>query len=165
MAERIQKLLATAGLGSRREVERWIRAGRVTVVGVIAQLGDKASPGDRIEVDGKTVTLGSSIGRRTRVLVYNKPAGELSTRHDPEGRPTVFETLPDAGDGRWIIVGRLDANSLGLLIFTDEIHTETGAHAKVLQTWGELCRERRLRGRPLAGRASRARLEQAAKGG
>ncbi|TMH70309.1 MAG: rRNA pseudouridine synthase [Betaproteobacteria bacterium] len=114
-AERLQKLLAAAGLGSRREIESWIEAGRVTVGGRIAKLGERASPGDEIAVDGRAVRLApKGVGR---VLIYNKPEGELVTRSDPEGRPTVFSRLPA---GRWVAVGRLDINSAGLLLFTDD---------------------------------------------
>src|SRR5207253_6923867 len=114
-AERLQKLLAAAGLGSRREIESWIEAGRVTIGGRLAQLGDRALPGEEIAVDGRTVALGPKTAGR--VLIYNKPEGELVTRHDPEGRPTVFSRLPA---GRWVAVGRLDINSAGLLLFTDD---------------------------------------------
>jgi len=113
-AERLQKLLAAAGLGSRREIETWIEAGRVTVAGKPARLGDRALPGDAIAVDGRPVSL--SKAGQPRVLVYHKPVGELVTRSDPQGRPTVFSRLPA---GRWVAVGRLDINSAGLLVFTD----------------------------------------------
>ena len=113
-AERLQKVLAAAGLGSRREIETWIEAGRVTVNGVPAKLGDRASPGDQVAVDGKTIALAAS--GQPRVLVYHKPVGELVTRSDPQGRATVFARLPA---GRWVAVGRLDINSSGLLLFTD----------------------------------------------
>lgn len=108
-------MLAAAGLGSRREIESWIEAGRVTVAGRLARLGDRAGPGDAIAVDGRPVELVS--GTAARVLVYHKPEGELVTRKDPQGRPTVFSRLPP---GRWIAVGRLDINSAGLLLFTDD---------------------------------------------
>lgn len=114
-AERIQKLLAAAGLGSRREVEQWIAAGRVHVGGEVARLGDRATVADRITVDGKPVPL-ASAGTRLRVLLYHKPVGELVTRSDPAGRPTVFSRLPP---GRWVAVGRLDVNTSGLLLLTD----------------------------------------------
>lgn len=110
----MQKLLAAAGLGSRREIETWIAAGRVSVNGQLAKLGDRAGPSDSIVVDGKPVERPS--GGRVRVLIYHKPVGELVTRSDPEGRPTVFSSLPP---GRWIAVGRLDYNSSGLLLLTD----------------------------------------------
>jgi 23S rRNA pseudouridine2605 synthase len=113
-AERIQKLLAAAGLGSRREIETWIEAGRVAVNGKVAQLGDRAAPGDAILVDGKPVARPRTS--QPRVLLYHKPVGELVTRSDPQGRATVFEKLPP---GRWVAVGRLDLNSSGLLLLTD----------------------------------------------
>ena len=113
-AERLQKLLAAAGLGSRREIEGWIEAGRVAVNGQTTKLGDRALPSDAITVDGEPVRLARA--GKPRVLLYHKPVGELVTRHDPEGRPTVFSRLPP---GRWVAVGRLDLNSSGLLLFTD----------------------------------------------
>jgi 23S rRNA pseudouridine2605 synthase len=112
--ERLQKLLAAAGFGSRREIETWIEAGRVAVSGKISKLGDRARPSDAITLDGKTLTL--SAASKVRVLLYNKPVGELVTRSDPEGRPTVFGRLPP---GRWVAVGRLDFNTSGLLLVTD----------------------------------------------
>ena len=108
-------MLAAAGLGSRREIESWIEAGRVSVGGRVAKLGDRAGPGDPITVDGRPVA--TSAKAAARVLIYNKPEGELVTRSDPEGRPTVFSRLPP---GRWVAVGRLDINSAGLLLFTDD---------------------------------------------
>jgi 23S rRNA pseudouridine2605 synthase len=116
--ERLQKLLAAAGLGSRREIERWIEAGRVRVAGRLAKLGDRASPSDPVFLDGKLVELKTQT--RPRVLVYHKPVGEMVTRSDPGGRPTVFERLPPLTDGRWVNVGRLDLNSSGLLLFTND---------------------------------------------
>jgi 23S rRNA pseudouridine2605 synthase len=101
-------------MGSRREIEGWISAGRVTVNGQVAKLGDRAGPSDTIAVDGRTVERPAVA--HPRVLLYNKPMGELVTRDDPEGRRTVFSRLPP---GRWIAVGRLDLNSSGLLLFTD----------------------------------------------
>jgi 23S rRNA pseudouridine2605 synthase len=116
-AERLQKLLAAAGLGSRREIESWIEAGRVSVGGRTAKLGDRALPGDAVAVDGKVVDFSLLKEKKTpRVLLYHKPVGELVTRSDPEGRPTVFARLPP---GRWVAVGRLDFNSSGLLLLTD----------------------------------------------
>jgi 23S rRNA pseudouridine2605 synthase len=112
--ERLQKVLAGAGLGSRREIESWIEARRVTVGGRVAKLGDRATPGEEVAVDGKAVNLSKST--QPRVLLYHKPVGELVTRSDPEGRATVFSRLPP---GRWVAVGRLDINSAGLLLFTD----------------------------------------------
>jgi len=116
---RLQKLLAAAGLGSRREIERWIEAGRVRIGDRIAKLGDRASPADSIFLDAKPLQLKSGKAP-TRVLVYNKPVGEVVTRSDPGGRPTVFERLPPLAEGRWLNVGRLDLNSSGLLLFTND---------------------------------------------
>jgi 23S rRNA pseudouridine2605 synthase len=119
MNERIQKLLADAGIASRREAERWIADGRVTVNGVKAQLGDRAGREDVVRVDGRTVKL-ADAGRTRRVLAYNKPLGEVCTRTDPDGRPTVFDHLPHTRGERWINVGRLDINTTGLLLFTTD---------------------------------------------
>jgi 23S rRNA pseudouridine2605 synthase len=116
--ERLQKILARTGLGSRRTIESWIKAGRVSVNGRIAQLGDSARAGDRIAVDG--VPLDRSLVTPTRVLAYYKPAGLVCTRQDPEGRPTVYEKLPKLSRGRWIGIGRLDLMSAGLLLFTND---------------------------------------------
>jgi len=110
----LQKLLAAAGLGSRREIEGWIAAGRICVNGQVAKLGDRAGPSDSILVDGRPVERPTA--GKPRVLLYHKPVGELVTRSDPEGRRTVFSQLPP---GRWIAVGRLDLNSSGLLLLTD----------------------------------------------
>jgi 23S rRNA pseudouridine2605 synthase len=118
MAERLQKLLANAGLGSRREIEQWIRDGRVTVDGRVAQLGERAEPGATIRVDGQAVNS-AQAGTRA-VLIYHKPMGEVTTRRDPAGRPTVFERLPPAPSGRWVVIGRLDVNTTGLLLFTTD---------------------------------------------
>ena len=119
--ERLQKVLAAAGLGSRREIEGWIAQGRVTVNGRPAKLGDRVQPSDRVGVDGKPVKgLEHSSDTRRRVIIYHKPEGELTTRKDPEGRPTVFEALPRLRGSRWVSVGRLDTNTSGLLIFTND---------------------------------------------
>lgn len=118
--ERLQKLLSRAGVGSRREVDAWIQAGRVTVNGEVAQPGDRALASDRIAVDGKPVESRSADAVVRRVLVYNKPEGEVTTRNDPEGRPTVFDRLPRLKDQRWIAVGRLDINTTGLMLFTTD---------------------------------------------
>lgn len=117
-AERLQKLLAAAGHGSRRQIEAWIAAGRVSLNGAPARLGDRAGTGDRIELDGKPLAL-KPAGARPRVLLYHKPDGEMVTRSDPEGRPTVFQRLPPMPGGKWVAVGRLDINTAGLLLVTD----------------------------------------------
>jgi 23S rRNA pseudouridine2605 synthase len=119
-SERIQKLLANAGLGSRRHLEVLIGEGRIKVNGRVAKLGDRATADDRIEIDGRPVGGKRLSGNRRFVIMYNKPEGELVTRNDPEGRKTVFERLPRLPDGRWIAVGRLDVNSAGLLLFTND---------------------------------------------
>lgn len=116
--ERLQKLLANAGHGSRREIEGWIRERRLTIDGRVAQLGDQAGPESDIRLDGQPLR---SSGATTRaVLVYHKPSGEVTTRRDPAGRPTVFDRLPPAPAGRWVVVGRLDVNTTGLLVFTTD---------------------------------------------
>ncbi len=118
MSEKLQKVLAAAGYGSRRELEKWISEGRIRVNGKVATLGDRVSSDDTVQVDGKRARLPAQ-DRRIRVLVYNKPEGEVCTRSDPEGRKTVFEHLPKLKDERWIAVGRLDINTTGLLLFTN----------------------------------------------
>ena len=115
--ERLHKLLAQSGIGSRREMEELIAAGRVSVNGETAQTGQSASPGDRIKVNGKLVQLKFS-NRLPRVIIYHKPEGEIVSRDDPEHRPSVFTSLPRLTGGRWVAVGRLDFNTSGLLLFT-----------------------------------------------
>ncbi len=120
MSERIQKLLATAGVGSRREVERMIETGRITVNGEVATLGGKAHWGDAIALDGKALRLEQRSETLQRVLIYHKPEGEVCTRSDPEGRPTIFAKLPPIRAGRWIAVGRLDINTSGVILMTTD---------------------------------------------
>ena len=117
MSEKLQKMLATAGMGSRRELETWISAGRVSVNGVTSKLGDRAEATDRIMVDGRAVKIVTDDN--PRVLMYSKPEGEVCTTADPDGRPTVFDSLPRLNRGRWIAIGRLDINTSGLLLFTN----------------------------------------------
>jgi 23S rRNA pseudouridine2605 synthase len=119
MNERLHKLLARAGVGSRREVERWIADGRVRVDGHVATIGERVEPGCRVEVDGRPIVL-TQRPANPRVIIYNKPEGEICTRSDPANRPTVFANLPRIRDARWISVGRLDINTSGLLLFTDD---------------------------------------------
>ncbi len=116
--ERLQKALARAGFGSRRQVERMIEAGRVKVNGVSARLGQRIGPGDKVRVDGRLVPAARLRPKPPRVIAYHKPEGEVVSRVDPQGRPTVFERLPKLRGGRWVAVGRLDLNSSGLLLFT-----------------------------------------------
>jgi 23S rRNA pseudouridine2605 synthase len=115
--EKLQKVLANLGYGSRREIEGWITAGRIKVNGKLATLGDRVSEKDQILVDDRRVQRKHEV--TTRVLVLNKPADTICTRNDPEGRPTVFDLLPRLHHDRWIAVGRLDINSSGLLLFTN----------------------------------------------
>lgn len=115
---RLQKLLAQAGFGSRREIEDWIERGRLTLNGKLAQLGNRATPRDKIELDGKPLVFEQATDE-TRVLVYHKPEGELVSRHDPQGRPTVFAHLPKIKGAKWMSIGRLDYNTSGLLLFTN----------------------------------------------
>lgn len=119
-AVRLQKALADAGIGSRREIEAWIRDGRVHVNGKLAKLGDRILPADRVRVDGKDVKHRSPRRAERRVILYNKPEGELVTRHDPAGRPTIFSRLPPLKAGRWIAVGRIDINTSGLVLVTND---------------------------------------------
>lgn len=118
--ERLQKMLARAGLGSRRTIEGWISDGRVQVNGEVAQLGARATADDDVWVDGRSVDLRPAATPTRRVIVYNKPEGEVTTRDDPEGRRTVFERLPQLTGERWIAVGRLDISTSGLLLFTTD---------------------------------------------
>lgn len=119
-SEKLQKVLARAGLGSRREMEEWIGAGRVTVDGKPATLGDRISPNQQVRVDGHAVQIESEEAQICRVLAYHKPEGEICSRTDPEGRPTVFSRLPNIKGARWIAIGRLDINTSGLLLFTTD---------------------------------------------
>ncbi|MGE0385452.1 MAG: pseudouridine synthase [Gammaproteobacteria bacterium] len=119
-AERLQKALARAGLGSRREIEAWIGAGRVTVNGVPATLGQRVTPADRVSVDDRPVAAGTLFAPPTEVIGLHKPTGVMCTRSDPQGRPTVFELLPEPAGGRWVGIGRLDLMSGGLMLFTTD---------------------------------------------
>jgi 23S rRNA pseudouridine2605 synthase len=118
MGERLQKVLADAGFGSRRQIESWIAEGLVRVNGKLAGLGDRASVSDRIELSGRRVRLRSL--RSPRILAYHKPCGQITSHRDPSGRLTVFSALPRVRQGRWIAVGRLDINTSGLLLFTND---------------------------------------------
>src|SRR5689334_2814464 len=116
--EKLHKVLARSGFGSRREMEAVIASGRVLVNGARATLGLRVKPNDRVALDGRAVSPRSEAGP-TRVLLYHKPAGQIVTMRDPKGRPTVFQNLPPLRGGQWIAVGRLDFNTGGLLLFTD----------------------------------------------
>ncbi|MCK7608245.1 23S rRNA pseudouridine(2605) synthase RluB [Acinetobacter portensis] len=120
MSEKLQKVLARVGLGSRRYMEEVIAAGRVSVNGQVAQVGERIEPTDELRIDGRKVQFQIEDEIRRRVLIYYKPEGEICSRNDPENRPTVFEQLPQIPGDRWVMVGRLDINSTGLLLFTND---------------------------------------------
>ena len=131
--ERIQKVLAQEGIGSRREIEGWIKQGRISVNDEIASLGDRIKRDDNIKIDGRIIRLVKDAWQKIRVIAYHKPAGEVCSRKDEKGRKTVFDHLPSLNKGRWINVGRLDINTLGLLLFTNNgelahrlMHPSTG---------------------------------------
>lgn len=118
-SERLQKVLSQAGFGSRREIERWIEEGLLHINGKKAVLGDVVKPDDKISLRGRVIDNPMRIVSRTRILIYNKPLGEISSRHDPFHPRTVFDKLPKLTHGRWVQVGRLDINTGGLLVFTN----------------------------------------------
>ncbi|MBU57236.1 MAG: 23S rRNA pseudouridylate synthase B [Acidiferrobacteraceae bacterium] len=157
MAERIQKYLSRRGLGSRREIENWIREGRIEVDGRKAVLGSTVSDGDLIAIDQQSHRV--SLGPRTapRIIVYHKPVGEICTRADSKGRPTVFDHLPRLRSARWIGVGRLDINTSGLLLFT----TDGDLAHRLMHPSGGMEREYRCR---IHGEASRERIDRLRKG-
>jgi len=117
--ERLQKVLANQGLGSRREIERWIEADRIKLNGQIAKLGDRYKPGDHLFLDGKPVRIKGTASPLILGLMYYKPEGEVATRSDEKGRKTIFNSLPRCEVGRWINVGRLDLNTSGLMLLTN----------------------------------------------
>lgn len=117
--ERVQKVLARGGIGSRREIERWISEGRVKINGTIISLGTRLKFGDYLQVNDRVIHWQKFGAQPTRVLIYHKPTGEIVTRRDPEGRPVIFTQLPKLVIGRWIAVGRLDINTSGLLLVTN----------------------------------------------
>jgi 23S rRNA pseudouridine2605 synthase len=151
MSEKLQKVLARCGLGSRRELETWIEAGRVSVNGKIATLGDRVEPEDVIRVDGHIIRTKAPEDVVRRVIAYHKPVGEVCSRNDPEGRPTVFDNLPRLTGMRWVQVGRLDINTSGLLLFTTDgelahrlMHPSNGfVREYAVRVRGELTPEKR----------------------
>src|SRR5574340_738038 len=116
MSERLHKMLAQAGLGSRREMEELIRSGKVTVNGQVAEIGAQVEEDDLVKVNGRAVRF-RMASKLPRILLYHKPEGEIVSRDDPEKRESVFDVLPQIRGGKWIAVGRLDFNTSGLLIF------------------------------------------------
>jgi 23S rRNA pseudouridine2605 synthase len=155
MSERLQKLLASVGLGSRRQVEEWIRAGRLRVNGRVAELGESADAGAEIQLDGRPLRHRASGSASREVLIYHKPTSEVTTRSDPQGRPTVFERLPKPHAGRWVAIGRLDVNTTGLLLFT----TDGALAHRLMHPASEIEREYlvRVRGTPSAAAVARLR--------
>lgn len=120
MSEKLQKILARAGVASRRKAEDWVREGRVEVNGQVATIGCRVTKKDKITVDGELLEWVDQV-EEPRIIAYHKPVGEICTRSDPDGRPTVYDNLPRLphGEGRWVSVGRLDFNTSGLLLFTN----------------------------------------------
>ncbi len=118
-AQRIQKVLANLGVASRRKVETMILSGEVTVNNHLAQLGQRITDNDKVKIKGHIIRFAESAPQKTRLIMYHKPEGLITTRHDPQQRPTVFEDLPKLDRGRWINVGRLDVNTSGLMLFTN----------------------------------------------
>ena len=139
LSERVQKYLANRGVGSRREIERWIQAGEILIDGEICVLGQRISGDEKIVIRDELVNLGGDL--KTRVLLYHKPCGEIVTRSDPEQRPTVFNSLPKLKSGRWVSVGRLDINTSGLLLMT----TDGGLANAMMHPRNEIEREYRVR--------------------
>ncbi|NKB38192.1 MAG: pseudouridine synthase [Gammaproteobacteria bacterium] len=120
-AERVQKALARAGIGSRRQIEGWIKEGRIKINGKTAIPGAHVSSKDKIKFDNRIVRFSESGQEKTKVLAYYKPVGEICARSDPKHKKTVFDKLPKLSNGRWINIGRLDINTIGLLLFTNNV--------------------------------------------
>ena len=149
--ERLQKYLSGLGLGSRRKIDELIQAGKVRVNGRIAVPGERVTPNSQISVDGKPVRTQKNreLAAATRVILYNKPEGEICSREDPGGRPTVFRNLPKLKSQRWISIGRLDINTSGLLLFTNDgdlanrlMHPSSGIEREYMcRVYGDVSRE------------------------
>jgi 23S rRNA pseudouridine2605 synthase len=152
MTERIQKVLANAGHGSRRELESLIRDGKITVNGKLAILGQQIDHKDRIVINSRQIRLQQQRESKPKVIAYYKPAGEVCTRKDEKGRDNVFKNLPGLRDSRWINIGRLDMNTTGLLLFT----TDGGLANKLMHPSSQIEREYAVR---IFGRADKAQLQ------
>lgn len=155
--ERIQKVLARMGLGSRREIESWIKAGRIKVNGKLAKLGDSITTEDRVQLDKKQIKFPRKTDSRPKVITYHKPAGEICTRKDAEGRTTVFSKLPRLKGARWVSIGRLDINTSGLLLFTNNGDLAN----RLMHPSSNIDREYAVR---VIGRVDEAMLKQLQKG-
>jgi 23S rRNA pseudouridine2605 synthase len=156
-SEKLQKVLARAGLGSRRELERAIEAGRVTVDGQVAKIGDRVQGTEKIVFDGRPLRGADLVSPATRVLMYNKPEGVVCTRNDPDGRPTLFDDLPRLDHQRWVSVGRLDINTSGLVLLTNDGELAHG----LMHPSSEVEREYRVR---LFGDVDQATVDRLLKG-
>lgn len=154
-SEKLQKALARAGVASRRTIEEWIEAGRIEVNGKPAHIGQRVGPRDRVRVDGRPVPL-RHPDDDLRLLLYHKPAGEIVTANDPQGRPTVFEGLPRVKGARWVAIGRLDFNTSGLLLFT----TSGALAERLMHPRYEIEREYAVRILGRLGEEQEARLQQ-----
>jgi len=155
--EKLQKVLARAGYGSRREMETWIENSRVKVNGKVAKLGDRVSEVDKILVDGKKLAANTVNDIPQSVLLYNKPIGEICSTNDPEGRKSVFDKLPRLQHARWVAVGRLDINTSGLLLFT----TDGELANKLMHPSTQIEREYAVR---IMGEVTKEMIEQMHKG-
>jgi|TARA_B100001964_G_scaffold116447_1_gene129736 23S rRNA pseudouridine2605 synthase len=156
LTERLQKVLARAGLGSRREIEGWIRDRRVSVDGQTAVIGQQVTPQSRFMIDGRTVKVEPNPAGLARTLLYHKPVGQICSRHDPQGRTSVFDGLPRLRGRRWVSVGRLDINTSGLMVFT----TDGELAHRLMHPSGGIEREYRCRVRGNVRPADLQRLDQ-----
>ncbi len=156
--EKLQKVLARAGMGSRRGLETVINEGRVTVDGTPAKLGDRVSGHEKIQMDGRNIVVTTASSKEPpRVIMYNKPEGEVCTRKDPEGRKTIFDSLPKVLNGRWVAVGRLDINTTGLMLLT----TDGDLANKLMHPSSEIDREYRVR---IFGKVDQSMIDRLIKG-
>ena len=155
VSEKIQKILAHAGIASRRQIERYLEEGRIKVNGKLAKLGDRATVADRFSLNNRSLRLSTDFESRT--IIYNKPDGVICTRSDPKKRRNVFQDLPKISTGRWVMIGRLDINTQGLLIFTND-----GALAnRYMHPSSEIEREYAVR---ILGKVDKAMLARLHKG-